>query len=104
HQYTITDRALLFSDKLLEAIPDHWPLLEEITESSELHGSLHAAIGFLPPQLRSIVNLLCFGQLTFAENGRLLNMPKTTVKTYFYRSLPRLHSSLTSNVPCASIL
>ena len=74
-----------------------------MTESSELHGSLHAAIGFLPPQLRSIVNLRCFGQLTFAENGRLLNMPETTVKTYFYRSLPSLRRALASNVPCASI-
>ena len=88
----------------LEAIPDPEPLPEEITERGELNGSLHAAIGSRPPKLRSIMQLRCFRQLTFAEIGRLLNMPETTVKTYFYRSLPRLHSSLTSNVPCASIL
>jgi RNA polymerase sigma factor (sigma-70 family) len=87
----------------LEAIPDPQPLPEEMTESSELHVSLHAAIGSLPPQLRSIVHLHCFRQLTFAEIGRTLNMPETTVKTYFYRSLPRLRVALASNPPCASI-
>jgi RNA polymerase sigma-70 factor (ECF subfamily) len=74
-----------------------------MTERNELHGSLHAAIGSRPPKLRSIIQLRCFRQLTFAEIGRLLNMPETTVKTYFYRSLPSLRRALASNVPCASI-
>jgi DNA-directed RNA polymerase specialized sigma24 family protein len=74
-----------------------------MAESIELYGSLHAAIGSLSPQLWSIVQLRCFVQLTFAEIGRLLNMPETNVKMYFYHSLPRLHSALTSNVPCSSI-
>src|SRR6266849_1093349 len=87
----------------LEAIPDPEPLPEEMTESIELHGSLHAAIVSLPPKLRSIVHLHCFRQLTFAEIGRTLNMPETTVKTYFYRSLPFLRSALASNVHFASI-
>ena len=87
----------------LEAIPDGQPLPEEMTESSQLHGSLCAAMVSLPPRFRSIVQLRCFRQLTFAEIGRLLNMPETTVKTYFYRSLPRLRRALASNVPCASI-
>ena len=87
----------------LEAIADPEPLPEEMTESSELHGSLHAAIGSLPPKLRSIVHLHCFRQLTFAEIGRTLNMPETTVKTYFYRSLLRLRRALASNLQFASI-
>jgi len=87
----------------LDALPDPEPLPEEMTESSELHGVLHAAIGSLPPKLRSIVHLHCFRQLTFAEIGRTLKMPETTVKTYFYRSLPRLRSALASNVQFASI-
>jgi len=53
--------------------------------------------------LRSIVHLRCFRQLTFAEIGRTLNLPETTVKTSFYRTLPRLRRALASNVPCASI-
>lgn len=87
----------------LEAIADPEPLPEEMTESSELHGSLHAAIVSLPPKLRSIVRLHCFRQLTFAEIGRTLNMPETTVKTYFYRSLLRLRRALAGNVHFASI-
>ena len=87
----------------LEAIPDHQPMPEEMTESSELQVSLYAALVSLPPQLRAIVQLHCFRQLTFAEIGRTLNLPETTVKTSFYRSLPRLRRALASNVPCASI-
>jgi RNA polymerase sigma factor (sigma-70 family) len=87
----------------LEALPDRQPLPEEATESSELHGSLSAAMVSLPPQLRAIVQLRCFRQLTFAEIGRTLNLPETTVKTSFYRSLPRLRQALASNLPCASI-
>ncbi len=87
----------------LEAIADTEPLPEEMTESSELHGSLHAAIVSLPPKFRSIVHLRCFRQLTFAEIGRTLNMPETTVKTYFYRSLPLLRRALASSVQFASV-
>ena len=87
----------------LEAIADPEPLPEEMTESIELQGSLHAAIVSLPPKFRSIVQLHCFRQLTFAEIGRTLNMPKTTVKTYFYRSLPHLRKALASSVQLASV-
>jgi RNA polymerase sigma-70 factor, ECF subfamily len=86
----------------LEAIADREPLPEEMTESSELHGSLSAAMGSLPLQLRSIVQLHCFRQLTFAEIGRILNLRETTVKASFYRSLPRLRRALTSNEPYES--
>jgi RNA polymerase sigma factor (sigma-70 family) len=88
----------------LEAIADHEPLPEEMTESSELQGSLREAMVSLPPQLRSIVHLHCFRQLSFAEIGRTLNMPEATAKSYFYRSLPRLRRALASSVPCASKL
>jgi RNA polymerase sigma factor (sigma-70 family) len=81
----------------LEAIADREPLPEEMIESSELHGSLRAAMVSLPPQLCSIVHLRCFRQMTFAEIGRILNLQETTVKTYFYRSLPHLRRALTSN-------
>ncbi len=86
----------------LEAIPDPEPLPEEMIESIELRGSLHAAIVSLPPKFRSIVHLRCFRQRTFAEIGRTLNMSETTVKTYFYRSLPRLRRALASTVHFAS--
>ena len=82
----------------LEAIADPQPLPEEKTECSELHDSLQVVMGSLPPQVRSIVQLRCFRQLTFAEIGSTLHLPETTVKTSFYRSLPRLRRELASNL------
>jgi DNA-directed RNA polymerase specialized sigma24 family protein len=49
------------------------------------------------------VQLRCFRELTFAEIGRTLNLPQTTVKTSFYRVLPRLRRALIGNEPCVSI-
>jgi len=87
----------------IEAIPDPDPLLDEVAERIDLYCSLHEAIASLPPKFRLIVHLRCFRQLSFAEIGRMLNMPENTVKTYFYRSLPRLRRALVSNVHFASI-
>lgn len=91
------------AQSLVEAIPDPEPLPEEVAERIDLHRSLQRAIASLPPKFRSIVLLHCFNQLTFAEIGRMLNMPASTAKTYFYRSLPHLRTALVSNVHFASI-
>jgi RNA polymerase sigma factor (sigma-70 family) len=88
---------------LVEAIPDPEPLPEEVAERIDLHRSLQQAISSLPGQFRSIVLLHCFNQLTFAEIGRALHMPQSTVKTYFYRSLPHLRRALVGNVHFASL-
>jgi RNA polymerase sigma factor (sigma-70 family) len=82
----------------LEAIADPSLSPEEVTESIEMHAALQVAIVSLPPKFRSILHLRCFRQLTFSEIGQALNMPESTVKTYFYRSLPRLRTALASNV------
>ena len=88
---------------LIESILDPRPVPEEIVEQLDLHAALHQAIRQLPLRFRPIVHLRCFRQLSFAEIGRMLNMPENTVKTYFYRSLPRLRRALVSNVHFASI-
>ena len=87
----------------VEAIPDPEPLPEEVAERSDLQCSLSQALFSLPPKCRSIVGLHCFRQLSFAEIARVLNIPKNTVKTYYYRSLPRLRSALMSNVHLVSV-
>ncbi len=87
----------------VEAIPDPEPLPEEVAERSELSRSLQEAIASLPPKLRPVVHLRCFRQLTFAEIGRILNMRETTVKTSFYRSLPRLRRALMSSTHFAAV-
>ena len=87
----------------IEAIPDPEPLPEEVIERSDLDCSLQQALLALPPKVRSIVHLRSFRQLSFLEIARMLNMPKNTVKTYFYRSLPHLRRALVNNVQVASI-
>ena len=87
----------------IEAIPDPDPLPEEVAERIDLYCSLQQTIASLPPKFRPIVHLRCFRQLTFSEIGRMLKMPETTVKTYFYRSLPRLRSALASSVHIAAV-
>lgn len=86
---------------MLEAISDCQLLPEKMTESSEFHGSLCDALVSLSAQARAVVQLRCFGQLTFMEIGRALNLPETTVKTSFYRWLPRMRRALACNLPCA---
>ena len=87
----------------IEAIPDPEPLPEEVAERSDLQCSLSQALFALPPKCRSIVGLHCFRQLSFAEIARVLNIPKNTVKTYYYRSLPRLRSVLMSSAHLVSV-
>jgi len=87
----------------IEAIPDPDPLPEEVAEEIDLYCTLQEATASLPPKVRSIVRLRCFKQLTFSEIGRMLNMPQTTVKTYFYRSLPRLRRALAGSTRIAAV-
>lgn len=83
---------------LIESIRDPRPLPEEIVEQLDKGVALQQALGRLPLAFRSIVHLRYCGQLTFAEIGCTLKMPTSTVKTYFYRALPRLHSALANSV------
>ena len=87
----------------IEAIPDPEPLPEEVAERIDLQCSLHEAMFSLSPKCRSIVRLHCFRQLSFSEIARMLNIPKNTVKTYYYRSLPCLRRALASSVHFVSI-
>ena len=87
----------------VEAIPDPEPLPEEVAERSDLQCSLQQAMFSLSPKCRSIVRLHCFRQLSFAEIARMLNIPKNTVKTYYYRSLLRLRRTLASSLHFVSI-
>ncbi len=86
---------------LTESIQDSHPLPEEIVEQLDLHAVLQQAIGKLPPMFRSVVQLRFFGELSFSEIGHTLKMPTSTAKTYWYRSLRRLRSTL-ANSPSLS--
>ena len=88
---------------VVAAIPDPAPLPEEVVETRDRYGSLHQAVAALPPKFRSIVILHCFKQLTFPEIAGLLHLPPSTVKSYYYRSLPHLRQSLTADVHFAFV-
>jgi RNA polymerase sigma-70 factor (ECF subfamily) len=78
---------------LTEELPDPHLTPEELLEQRELHEQLVHAIETLSPTLRAVVHLRCFGELSFSEIGKQLNMPANTAKTYFHRSLPRLRAA-----------
>ena len=87
----------------IEAIPDPDQLPEEIAVGIDLYCTLQEALASLPPKVRPIIRLRCFRQLTFAEIGRLLNIPASTVKTYFYRALPRFRRALAGSTRIAAV-
>ena len=60
----------------LETIPDPHLLPEEVAERVELARSLWEAIATLPPRLRPVVQLRCFGELTFAERALSRRLPR----------------------------
>lgn len=79
---------------LVETLPDPHRTPEGILEQQDLREQLLQALQVLSPTYRSVVRLRCFGELSFSEIGKQLNMPEATAKTYFHRALPRLRAAL----------
>jgi len=86
----------------VERIADSQPLPEEVAVQRDLHDRLRRAVVVLPAKFRQVVYLRCWRDLSFAEIGRLLKMPETTAKTYFYRARPLLGAALARSVQSAS--
>lgn len=77
----------------LEAIPDTSSTSEELAELHELQHEIRTAIRALPLTYLPVVWLFYRDQLTYAEIGRILDMPGSTVKTYFNRAKPFLRTA-----------
>jgi RNA polymerase sigma factor (sigma-70 family) len=77
----------------LEAIPDMSPTPEEQAELHDLQREIQHAIQALPLTYRPVVWLYYRKQLNYAEIGRILNMPGSTVKTHFNRAKPFLRAN-----------
>jgi RNA polymerase sigma-70 factor (ECF subfamily) len=77
-----------------ESLLDPNPLPEEVVVTLEVQSLLQRALFTLPPVSLTIVHLHSFRHLNFTEIAHLLNIPQPRVKTYFYRSLPRLRTVL----------
>jgi RNA polymerase sigma-70 factor, ECF subfamily len=80
----------------LDAIPDTSPTPEELAEQHELQHEIERAIQALPHTYRSIVWLSYAEQLKYAEIGRILDVPGSTVKTQFNRAKPFLRAVFTA--------
>jgi RNA polymerase sigma-70 factor, ECF subfamily len=78
--------------EFLDAIPDTSPSPEELAERHDLQREIQRAIQSLPHTYRSVVWLSYGRQLNFAEIGRILNVPGSTVKTQFNRAKPLLRA------------
>jgi RNA polymerase sigma-70 factor (ECF subfamily) len=65
---------------------DPAPLSEELVERQELHQSLLAAIGTLPPRMQAVVLLRAEAELSYGEIGQELGIPVSTAKTIFFRA------------------
>src|SRR6266702_7565941 len=59
----------------LATLPDISPLPEEVAERHDLQQILLNAIQELPPKFRAVVLLRYASQLSYAEIGKVLNMP-----------------------------
>jgi RNA polymerase sigma-70 factor, ECF subfamily len=78
--------------EFLDAIPDTSPTPDELVERHELQHEIWRAIQSLPHRYRSICVLYYGEQLNYAEIGRILDVPGTTVKTQFNRAKPFLRA------------
>jgi RNA polymerase sigma-70 factor (ECF subfamily) len=76
----------------LDTIPDTSPTPEELAEQHDLQHEIERAIQALPHTYRSVVWLSYAEQLKYAEIGRLLDVPGSTVKTQFNRAKPFLRA------------
>ena len=102
HKHVLSKRLLFFCEvearfeedevTFLDAIPDMSPTPEELVEQYELQHEIWRAIQSLPHTYRSVVWLSYAEQLNYAEIGRMLNVPGSTVKTQFNRAKPFLRA------------
>jgi len=77
----------------LETIPDMSSTPEELAELHNLQREILHAIRALPHTYRPVVWHFYTGQLNYAEIGRILDMPGSTVKSHFNRAKPFLRAA-----------
>jgi RNA polymerase sigma-70 factor (ECF subfamily) len=80
----------------LDTIPDTSTTPEEEVEQRDLQQAIQHAIQTLPCIHRTVVFLYYREQMNFAEIGRVLNLPVSTVKARFHRAKPFLRAVLTT--------
>ena len=79
----------------LNAIIDMSPTQDELLEQRELQRAILRAIQAVPRTYRSVVLLYYQEHMNYAEIGRVLKVPVSTVKARFHRAKPFLRAVLT---------
>jgi RNA polymerase sigma factor (sigma-70 family) len=81
-------------DETIGNICDEGDRPDKSAEKSEIAGLLRAEIDKLPPQFRLIITLYHLDQKSYAEIGKIMNLPEGTVKSYLFRSRKMLKKQL----------
>ena len=102
HKHVLSKRLLFFCEvearieeeevTFLDTILDTSPTPEEQAELHDLQREIQHAIRALPHTYYPVVWLSYAEQLNYAEIGRILDMPGSTVKTQFNRAKPFLRA------------
>ncbi|MDQ4120013.1 MAG: sigma-70 family RNA polymerase sigma factor [Acidobacteriota bacterium] len=81
-------------DDPLTFFADNAPLPSGETEQKERIDTVRKAIGALPPELKQIVVMKEFEEMTFQEISEILEIPLSTVKSRLYTALKQLKKRL----------
>jgi RNA polymerase sigma-70 factor, ECF subfamily len=79
----------------LDTLMDIGPTAEELLEQRDLERAIFRAIQEVPHIYRSVILLYYREQMNYAEIGRVLKVPVSTVKARFHRAKPFLRAVLT---------
>ena len=104
HKHVLSKHQLFFCEletrieedevTFLDTIPDTSPTPEEQAELHDLQREIQLAIQSLPHTYRPVVWHFYRSQLNYAEIGRILGIPGSTVKTQFNRAKPFLRAAV----------
>lgn len=81
-------------DELSERLTDPRPLPDEETALRERNDALQAALMDLDERYRTIIVLHHFGEVSYAELGRVLDLPEKTIKSRMFTARQMLGRSL----------
>jgi len=65
-----------------------------VTENAQISAAVRLAVNSLPTELRQIVVMKEFEELTFREISEALDLPLSTVKSRLYTALKQLEMKL----------
>jgi RNA polymerase sigma-70 factor, ECF subfamily len=92
-------KALHFSevdDIQILNIPETMPGPEQETDNQLLTDRIKKNVELLPINLKEVVVLKCFEDLTFEQISEITGQPVNTVKTNFYRGKSRLYTLISN--------